>query len=214
MEQLVGRVNLPHRSDAYILQECCQLRDEIWTRVEDQRTTERYMLLACAVIYSFLVLQDANLQGVNPQNGKPPSEGIRLLIACAWYVPPLLAFLAAARWCENVRLIHLIADYTELREAQIFECPEGGWESYLKRLNKGRGPSVLVSGYYVAFWLFLVFSTMTIAAYQHTHITPWRLSAAFLIGAVATIVALAVIARPAIMMMARLRASERARAAS
>jgi hypothetical protein len=208
MEQLVGRVNLPHRSDAYILQECCQLRDEIWTRVEDQRTTERYMLLACAVIYSFLVLQDV-------RDGKSPSEGIHLLIACAWYVPPLLAFLAAARWCENVRLIHLIADYTESREAQIFECPEGGWESYLKRLNKGRGPSVLVSGYYVAFWLFLVFSTMTIAAYQHSfHVTPWRLSAAFLIGAVATIVALAVIARPAIMMMARLRASERARAAS
>jgi len=204
MEQLVGRVNLPHRSDAYILQECSQLRDEIWTRVEDQRATERYMLLACAVIYSFLVLQD----------GKPVSEEIRLLIACAWYVPPLLAFLAAARWCENVRLIHLIADYTELREEQIFGCSEGGWESYLKRLNKGRGPSVLVSGYYVAFWLFLVFSTMAIAAYQHSpHVTTWRLCAAFLVGAVATIMALAVMVRPVIMMMFRLR-SERARAAS
>ena len=205
MEQLVGRVNLPHRSDAYILQECCQLRDEIWTRVEDQRATERYMLLACAVIYSFLVLQD----------GKSASEEVHLLMACAWYVPPLLAFLAAARWCENVRLIHLIADYTEWREGQIFGCCEGGWESYLKRLNKGRGPSVLVSGYYVVFWLFLVFSTMTIAAYQHCwHVTPWRWSAALLIGAVATIVALAVIARPVIMMTFRLRASERARTAS
>jgi ABC-type glycerol-3-phosphate transport system permease component len=205
MEQLVGRVNLPHRSEAYILQECCQLRDEIWTRVEDQRATERYMLLACAVIYSFLVLQD----------GKQLSEEIRLLIACAWYVPPLLAFLAAARWCENVRLIHLIADYTERREGEIFGSSEGGWESYLKRLNRGRGPSVLVSGYYVAFWLFLVFSTMTIAAYQHSfYVTQWRLCAAFLIGAVAIIVAVAVIARPVIMMMFRLRASDRARAAS
>lgn len=204
MEQLVGRVNLPHRSDAYILQECSQLRDEIWTRVEDQRATERYMLLACAVIYSFLVLQD----------GKAVSPEIQLLIACAWYVPPLLAFLAAARWCENVRLIHLIADYTELREEQIFGCSEGGWESYLKRLNKGRGPSVLVSGYYVAFWLFLVFSTMAIAAYQHSpHVTTWRLCGAFLVGAAATIMALAVMVRPVIMMMFRLR-SERARAAS
>jgi hypothetical protein len=129
-------------------------------------------------------------------------------------VPPLLAFLAAARWCENVRLIHLIADYTELREEQIFGCSEGGWESYLKRLNKGRGPSVLVSGYYVAFWLFLVFSTMAIAAYQHSpHVTTWRLCGAFLVGAAATIMALAVMVRPVIMMMFRLR-SERARAAS
>lgn len=50
-------VNLSHEvlevDKAYILQECGQLRNEIWTRVDDQRTTERYTLVACAFIYFF-----------------------------------------------------------------------------------------------------------------------------------------------------------------
>ena len=109
-----------------------------------------------------------------------------------------LAFLAAGRWCENVRLIHHIADYTRTREEQLLG-PQGGWESYLKKLNNGRGPSVLLSGYYILFWLFLVFSTMTVAVYQHAErVTAWRLSAALLIGLLATIGTLAVIARPRI----------------
>jgi hypothetical protein len=158
-----NRLNLPHavrahptHSEQYIAQECGQLRDEIWTRVKDQHTTERYMLLACAVIYWFLSLHKSDSVG----------EEIQILFASAWYVPPVLAFLAAARWCENVRLIHQIADYTRTREGQILG-PQGGWETYLKKANNGRGPSVLLSGYYISFWLFLVFSTMTIAAYQH-----------------------------------------------
>jgi hypothetical protein len=35
--------------------------------------------------------------------------------------------------------------------------PQGEWETYLKKTNNGRGPSVLLSGYYISFWLFLVF---------------------------------------------------------
>jgi hypothetical protein len=146
------------------------------------------MLLACAVVYWFL----------SQQRSEPVSEEVQILVACGWYVPPMLAFLAAARWCENVRLIHQIADYTRTREEQLLG-PRGGWETYLKKLNNGRGPSVLVSGYYVFFWLFLIFSTMTIAAYQHSlFVTTWRLSAALLIGLFAAIGTLAVIARPRI----------------
>ena len=40
----------PAHGEQYIMHECSQLRDEIWTRVKDQRTTETYMLLACAVM--------------------------------------------------------------------------------------------------------------------------------------------------------------------
>jgi hypothetical protein len=190
-----NRLNVPHaarvepaHSEQYIMHECSQLRDEIWTRVKDQRTTETYMLLACAVIYWFLAVE----------RNHPVREEIQVLIACGWYVPPVLAFLAAGRWCENVRLIHHIADYTRTREEQLLG-PQGGWESYLKKLNNGRGPSVLLSGYYILFWLFLVFSTMTVAVYQHAErVTAWRLSAALLIGLLATIGTLAVIARPRI----------------
>jgi hypothetical protein len=191
-------------SEAYILHECSQLRDEIWTRVEDQRATERYMLLACAVIYSFLVL--------HLQDGKTASDEIRILVGCAWYVPPLLAFLAAARWCENVRLIRLIADYTHLREQQILGGPEGGWESYLRRVNKRHAPSILASGYYIAFWLFLIFSTITIAAYQHSLYitTTWRLSTALFVGAFAAMATLAVIAHPMMTIMSRIRGSKQA----
>src|SRR5262249_21700269 len=139
-------------SAAFILQECKQLRDEIWTRVQDQRATERYILIAFALIYSFLLFQ------------RPASEEAKVIIISAWYVPPLLAFLAAARWRENVQCIRLIADYTEKQEGWILGR-EGGWESYLKRMNKGQVP-VLVSGHYVAFWLFLIFCTMTIATYE------------------------------------------------
>jgi hypothetical protein len=190
-----NRLNLPHpvkvhptHSEQYIMQECSQLRDEIWTRVRDQRTTERYMLLACAVVYWFLSLHKSNAV----------SEEIQILFTAGWYVPPMLAFLAAGRWCENVRLINQIADYTRTREKELLG-PQGGWETYLKKLNNGRGPSVLLSGYYILFWLFLVFSTMTVAAYQHAlHVTTWRLSTALLIGFLATIGTLAAIARPRI----------------
>jgi hypothetical protein len=179
-------------SETYILQECCKLRDEIWTRVQDQRATERYMLIACAVIYSFLSLE----------RKAPMSAEIQILTACAWYVPPMLAFLAAARWSENVRQIDQIAEYTRTREKQLLGL-EGGWEVYLKQTCPGHGPSVLLSGHYVAFWLFLIFSTMTIAAYQHTLlVTPtWRLSAALLAGSFAAIGAAALVARPGIILM-------------
>lgn len=174
----------PPPADQYILQECAQLRDEIWVRVQDQRSTERYMLIACAVVYSFLSLQ------------KNPTDEIQILTASAWYVPPVLSFLAAARWCENVRLINRIADYTKMREKQMLG-PRGGWETYLKREHNGRTRSVLLSGYYFLFWLFLIFSTMTIAAYQHwLLLSTWKLPAALLIIVSAAIAALALIARP------------------
>jgi hypothetical protein len=162
---------------AYILQESSQLRNEIWARVEDQRATERYMLLACAVIYSFLLFKEIK--------SEPPDE-IRILIGLGWFVPPLLAFLTAARWCENVRMIHLIAEYIETLEQQILG-QSGGWERYLHNLRKGLGPPVLASGYYVAFWLVLVFSTTTVAVYQHWYVTSWRMTAALIIGGLATI---------------------------
>jgi hypothetical protein len=182
-------------SEAFILQECKQLRDEIWTRVQDQRATERYILIAFALIYSFLLFHE-----------KPASEETRVIIMSAWYVPPLLAFLALARWCENVHCIHLIAHYTEKHEGQILGR-EGGWESYLNRMNKGQ-LSVLVSGHYVAFWLFLIFCTMTIATYQLClYLTWWRHPAAFAvaIGLFATMVALAVMAHPVRRLVSHLR---------
>ena len=75
--------------------------------------------------------------------------------------------------------------------------PQRGWETYLKKTNNGRGPSVLLSGYYISFWLFIVFSTMTIAAYQHALlVTTWRLPAALLTGLLATIGTWAVIGCP------------------
>jgi hypothetical protein len=55
---------------------------------------------------------------------------------------------------------------------------------------------------YVVFWLFLIFATMTIAAYQHALlITTWRLSAALLTGLVATIATMAVIGCPRITLL-------------
>jgi hypothetical protein len=177
---------IPKPSEAFILQECKQLRDEIWTRVQDQRATERYILIAFALIYSFLLFHE-----------KPASEETKIIIMSAWYVPPLLAFLALARWCENVHCIQLIAHYTEKQEGKILGR-KGGWESYLHRMNKGQ-VSVLASRHYVAFWLLLIFCTMTIATYQLClYLTGWRHPAAFAVavGVVATIVALAVMAHP------------------
>ena len=182
-------------SEAFILQECRQLRDEIWAKVQDQRATERYMLLACAVIYSFLLFQKHT----------EASEETKVIIMSAWYVPPLLAFLAAARWCENVRCIRLIADYTKRREGWALGR-RGGWESYLKRMNHGQVP-VLLSGHYVAFWLFLIFSTMTIATYELFYLTGWRYPAAYAVavGVLATVVILAVMAHPVRSLASKLR---------
>jgi hypothetical protein len=186
-------------SEAFILQECRQLREEIWARVQDQRATEKYMLLACGVIYSVLLFKYADAK-----------EETKVIMMSAWYVPPLLAFLAAARWCENVRCIRLIADYTEKQERRILGRG-GGWESYLKRLNQRQVP-VLVSGHYVAFWLFLIFSTMTIATYELfcCYLTEWRHPAAYAvaIGVLATVVILAVIAHHVIMAPVRSLASK------
>ena len=49
------------------------------------------MLLACAVVYWFLSLRKNDFV----------SEEVQILFACAWYVPPILAFLAAARWVRT-----------------------------------------------------------------------------------------------------------------
>jgi hypothetical protein len=174
-------------SEAFILQECRQLRDEIWARVQDQRATERYMLLACGVIYSVLLFKYGDAR-----------EEAKVIMMSAWYVPPLLAFLAAARWCENVRCIRLIADYTEKQERRTLGRG-GGWESYLKGKNQRQVP-VLVSGHYVAFWLFFIFATMTIATYELfcCYLTEWGHPAAYAvaIGVLATVAILAVIAHP------------------
>jgi hypothetical protein len=182
-------------SEAFILQECRQLRDEIWARVQDQRATERYMLLACGVIYSVLLFKHA-----------VASEEAKVIVMSAWYVPPLLAFLAAARWCENVRCIRLIAGYTEKQERRTLGR-RGGWESYLKTMNHGQVP-VLVSGHYVAFWLFLIFSTMTIATYELCcYLTGCRHPVAYAvaIGVLATLVILAVMAHPLRSLASKLR---------
>jgi hypothetical protein len=187
-------------SEAFILQECRQLRDEIWARVQDQRATERYMLLACGVIYSVLLFKYALAR-----------EETKVIVMGAWYVPPLLAFLAAARWCENVRCIRLIADYTEKQERRTLGRG-GGWESYLKRMNHGQVP-VLVSGHYVAFWLFLIFSTMAIATYELfcCYLTDWGHPAAYgvAIGVLATVVTLPVIAHPVGSLATKLRRDSR-----
>ena len=64
---------------------------------------------------------------------------------------------------------------------------------------------MLLSGYYVFFWLFLIFSAMTVAAYQHSlFVTTWRLSAALLIGLLAAVGTLLVIARPKITLVPRI----------
>jgi hypothetical protein len=175
------------KSEEFILQECKQLRDEIWTRVEDQRKTEKYLLLAFAIVYWFLAL-----------HGGGSVEASDDVVACAWYVPPVLAFLVALRWRENVRLIVQIADYTRKREEQLLG-PKGGWETYLKKVNNGRGPSVLFSWHYVCFWEALIFATTAIAVYQHSWFlttTTERVCAAILIGVFAAMASLSVIAPP------------------
>jgi hypothetical protein len=181
-------------SDAFILQECKQLRDEIWTRVQDQRATERYILIAFALIYSFLLFRE-----------RPASEETKVIIMSAFYIPPLLAFLALARWRENVQCIQQIARYTVKHEGQILG-PEGGWESHLYRMHKGRTP-VLVSMHYVVFWLFLIFCTMTIATYQLCLYETWRdpFAIAIAIAAFATMVALAIMAHPVRSLVSQLR---------
>jgi hypothetical protein len=103
-----------------------------------------------------------------------------------------------------MHMIHLIADYTETREQEILG-PTGGWESYLHWLRKSPATSVLISGYYAAFWLVLIVSTMTIAAYQNLHITTWRLWAALLIGTLAAMGTLGLLLGPALICWIRAR---------
>ena len=172
----------PTLKEQYILQECSQLRDEIWVRVKDQRLTERYVLIACAVIYSFASIS---------RTAHAASPEIQFLCAWAWYVPPVLSLLALARWRESVHLICQIADYTREREKEVLGS-KGGWETYLA--NSGRKLSVLSSGYYIAFWLFLIASTTALAVYQEPLVTTWKLPAALLTGLLAAIATFGVIA--------------------
>jgi hypothetical protein len=69
-------------SEAFIFQECKQLRDEIWTRVQDQRATERYILIAFALTYSFLLFH-----GTLGTAAKERTTAMALFIDELQYVP-------------------------------------------------------------------------------------------------------------------------------
>jgi hypothetical protein len=148
-------------ADKYGLEEFKLLRGEIELRGSEQRSMERYVVLADAAIYALLLFPEKDV--------KPPDTP---LVNLAWSLPPLIGLLALIRWRESVRMIRHLALYLKGREHAVMG-PNQGWENYLaKARTKGDVP--IVSGWYLVFWTLLLGGTSAISAYKNLTWLNWQ----------------------------------------
>jgi hypothetical protein len=146
-------------SDQIRLEEYKSLRAEIDAKWQDQRTTERLVLFADAVIYGFIAQHPFVVTGLN----KWPWF--------VWYIPFFAALFGCLRWWEDITDIAKAATY--LREVENGCGKPAMWEHHLKSLRDasrthqllGRwgDPPVLIAPATALFWLALVALTFVLA---------------------------------------------------
>jgi hypothetical protein len=152
--------------EKYLLEEMKLLRGEVELRGQEQRNMEKYVIIADAAIYAFLL--------------KDKLEGAAATLApYAWYIPPVLAALAYIRWFESVRMIDRLAEYIARRETRIIKSPDFGWETFLDRKRLTRTSSVpglnlrpMMPHPYAVFWSLLIAGTLS-AAWLNAPVWPF-----------------------------------------
>jgi len=157
-------------TDQARLEEFKILRGEIELRAAEQRSMERYVILADAAIYSVLMF---------PKDEAPDA----LLVDLGWVLPPVIGFLALIRWRESVTMIETLAEFLRRRERELFG-PAGSWEWFLHGEKRAHGAIGLFSFWYTVYWAVVIGATGALAGYKlaaTAGIRPWTAAATGLV---------------------------------
>jgi hypothetical protein len=142
-------------SESVILEEFKALRGEIEMRGSEQRTMERYVVLADAALYSVLVFPKPEQYG-----------GDQTLRNLVWFLPPIIGFLALIRWRESVRMIDHLAEFLRRRQKQIHGA-ENGWEWFLHNEKRNKQAIAWFAPTYIVFWWIVIGGTAALACIQY-----------------------------------------------
>ncbi|MEA2839797.1 MAG: hypothetical protein QOF41_1127 [Methylobacteriaceae bacterium] len=156
--------------DKVAVEEFKILRGEIELRGSEQRAMERYVILADAAIYGVLVF---------PKEGQ--NAGSQALHQLAWFLPPIIGFLALIRWRESVTMIDYLAEYLRRRERQI-NAGDVGWEWFLHREKRNEKPIGLFARTYVLFWWIVIGGTGVLACLQYSGGSALGILSALVVG--------------------------------
>jgi hypothetical protein len=161
--------------DQLKLEEFKILRGEIELRSSEGRTMERNVMIISAVIYGFLL---------TPKSGDLSALD-KIYVDQAWYLPPILNFLALVRWRESMTTIVALAAY--LRGIETAHMGGKGREAYLECLRKKR-TNPMISPWYTFFWIVIVVGPLAIGLLRHLGYDPRMLAltaaASILVGVV------------------------------
>jgi hypothetical protein len=134
-----------------MLEEFKSLRDEIGMRGSEGRAMERYVVLADAALYSVLVFPKPEQYG-----------GDQVLHNLAWFLPPIIGFLALFRWRESIMMIGDLAAFLRVQQKEI-HGGEKGWEWFVRNETR-KGQSVAHFALtYIAFWWVVIAGTAALA---------------------------------------------------
>jgi hypothetical protein len=109
------------------LEEYKSLRDEILKRSTDQRVNERFVYVANAASYAFLI----NLF-------KETAPNIRSLSFIGWWIPFMISCAGFFKWRSETKSIENIARYIQFLE-QYFGPVNLGWETHLAGKTDSKG---------------------------------------------------------------------------
>jgi hypothetical protein len=163
----------PTLADQVQIEEYKNLRGELELRSSEQRTLERYAILADAALYSVLVFPKLD-----------QFTGDRTLYNLAWFLPPLLGLFALRRWKATIFTISDLAEFLRRREEKIYG-EEDGWEWFLHNEKRRQKPIVHFAREFAWFWWVCIGGTLALAVWQSCG---RNIVLALLVGAVASIV--------------------------
>jgi hypothetical protein len=143
-------------SDALELAEFNILRAEIEQRSSEGRAMERNVMIISSVIYGFLLTP----KGIS----SIPDPKIDNYHDLAWYLPPLLNFLALVRWRESVLLIMALSDY--IKGIERASMKRNGWEVFLARRRNNPKKNPALSIWYIGFWCACIGGTAVVAFFH------------------------------------------------
>jgi hypothetical protein len=165
----------PLLGDQLKLEEFKILRGEIELRSSEGRTMERNVMIISAVIYGFLL---------TPKSGNI-SDLDKIYVDQAWYLPPILNFLALVRWRESITMIVALAAY--LRGIETAHMGGKGWEAYLE-YRRTKRTNRMISPWYTFFWIVIIVGPLAIGLLRHLGYDRWMLAltaaASILVGVI------------------------------
>ena len=147
-------MRVPKGTTEFHLEQLKSLRSEIEERSKELRANERYVLIAIAAVWAFML---ATVHG----KGTSSDQLTLWADALAWLFPVLLVILGWWRSQFMVKAIDDLAAYIRQAEAVYVHPRLPGWETYREQHFRGK-PNIGVTA--ETFWWLLLVATCVVAA--------------------------------------------------